>query len=94
MAQRGGNSNAYIIGGLVVAVAIIAYFVFGDGMAMFGGDATSVVVDPATPTGGETTGGAAAPTAGGEAAAPASGGDAAPADGAASGGTTAPAGVD
>ncbi|WP_340107122.1 hypothetical protein [Pikeienuella sp. HZG-20] len=64
MAQGDGNSRAYIIGGLIVAVAIIAYFVFGDGMAMFGGDATSVSVDPAAPTGGETTGGAAAPASG------------------------------
>ena len=67
--ERGGGSGlAFIVGGLVVAVAVIAYFVF-DGGAMFGGG------DPDTNISVEATSESPAPAAPAEgSAAPAEGG--------------------
>ncbi|QIE53957.1 hypothetical protein G5B40_06530 [Pikeienuella piscinae] len=72
MAQGGNNSKAYIIGGLVIVVAVIAYFVYGDGMAMLDGETDSVTVE----SGETTTDG----TDGAEAPAETEGGTTAPAD--------------
>ena len=44
--RRSGSGIAFIVGGLVVAVLVIAYFVFDGGALMGGGDAdTSINVE-------------------------------------------------
>lgn len=58
MAQGGKNSKTFIIVGLVIVVAIIAYFVYGDGMEMIGGDTDPVTMEPAETTTGGTDGAA------------------------------------
>jgi hypothetical protein len=70
--RRSGSGLAFIVGGLVVAVAVIAYFVFDGGAMLGGGDAeTNISVEttetpaPAAPAeGGAATG--AAPAEGGQ----------------------------
>ena len=78
--RRSGSSLAFIVGGLVVAVAVIAYFLFGDG-AVTGDGGTETSIDVEATSESPTP---AAPAEGGSEtpAAPAEGGagtDAAPA---------------
>jgi hypothetical protein len=76
--RRSGSGLAFIVGGLVVAVAVIAYFLLGDGGLTGGGDAgTNISVEatsesppPAAPAEGGTEG-QAAPADGGTATEPA-----------------------
>ena len=49
--RRGGSGLAFIVGGLVVAVAVIAYFVLNGGVMTGGGDAdTSINVEATSET--------------------------------------------
>ena len=67
MANGGGSNTtmAFIVGGLVVAVAILAYFIFGEGPpdTVEGGDSTTVTVETsegdagAAVSGGDGSGG-------------------------------------
>ncbi len=70
--KSGNTGLAFIVGGLVVAVGIIAYFVFSGGEIGIGGGGDSTTVTIESNTGG------------GEAAAPAEGGGAPAGDGGAS----------
>jgi hypothetical protein len=49
--RRGGSGIAFIVGGLVVAVAVIAYFVLNGGVITGGGEAdTSINVEATSET--------------------------------------------
>ena len=57
---RSNSSMAFIVGGLVVAVGVMAYFVFGDGETNVSGGGDSTTVNVETSSGSEG-GGADAP---------------------------------
>lgn len=58
--SSGSSGLAFIVGGLVVAVAVLAYIVFGDGMSFVsGGGGTTVNVESSAGAPADTGDGAA-----------------------------------
>lgn len=90
--DTGGNRNmGFIIGAIVVALLVIGFLVFGDGMDGGTDTGNSVDIDNTAPVDGTATDGdtTTAPATGGDTTtAPATGGTTAPATPPATGGTT------
>lgn len=60
MAESGRSNTvmAFIIGGLVVAVGVVAYFMFGEGVPTKGGGSTNITVETSdSGTAGDSGGG-------------------------------------